>query len=124
MQVEIGNVYSGKITGIMNFGAFVQLESGQSGLVHISEIARDFVKDIKEHVKIGDPVKVKVLAIDENKKIKLSIKKALPPEEPKEVAAPKQANMSFEDMLSSFKTSSDEKLRSLNVDPKRRRANA
>ena len=77
MQLEVGNVVSGKITGITNFGAFVQLEGGKVGLIHISEVALEYVKDINDHVKVGDEVKVKVVSIAPGGKISLSIKKVL-----------------------------------------------
>ncbi len=80
MQFEVGSVVEGKVTGITNFGAFVELEGGVTGLVHISEVALEYVKDIKDHLKVGDTVKVKVLSIDKNK-IALSIKQALKPEQ-------------------------------------------
>ena len=73
MQLEVGNNVTGKITGITNFGAFVQLEGGKVGLIHISEIALNYVKDINDHVKVGDEVKVKVVGIT-NGKISLSVK--------------------------------------------------
>ena len=68
----------GKVTGITKFGAFVSLGENKSGLVHISEIANTYVNDIHEHLQEGQAVKVKVLAIDENGRINLSIKRALP----------------------------------------------
>ena len=71
----------GKVTGITKFGAFVSLPEGKTGLVHISEIAHSYVNDINEHLKTGQDVKVKVIAIDESGRINLSIKKALPPPE-------------------------------------------
>ncbi len=79
MQTEIGKIYDGKISGITKFGAFVELEHGESGMVHISEVSNTFVSDISEHLKVGEEVKVKVLSINEQGKISLSIKKALPP---------------------------------------------
>ncbi|AWP37818.1 MULTISPECIES: S1 domain-containing post-transcriptional regulator GSP13 [Heyndrickxia] len=72
---EAGNVYIGKVTGIKPFGAFVALDEETQGLVHISEIKHGYVKDIHDHVHIGNEVKVKVLSVDEeNGKISLSIK--------------------------------------------------
>ncbi|MEE1144844.1 MAG: S1 RNA-binding domain-containing protein [Acutalibacteraceae bacterium] len=139
MQVEAGKILKGKITGITNFGAFVELEGGGSGLVHISEISNDYVKDIKDHVKVGDVVDVKVLPY-ENNKISLSIKQAYneingierkqnekkydkrKPRQPKADAgfsgkpaeftwgAQPSEPMSFDDMLNKFKQSSDEKM--------------
>ncbi len=79
MQLEIGKIYDGKVTGITKFGAFVELEPGTTGMVHISEVAYDFVNDISEHLREGQEVKVKYLAVNEQGKISLSIKKALPP---------------------------------------------
>ena len=52
MQLEVGSVVEAKITGITNFGAFAQIEGGKTGLIHISEIAVDFVKNIEDFVKI------------------------------------------------------------------------
>ena len=70
-------ILEGEVTGVTKFGAFVQLKSGESGLVHISEIGSTYVKNIDDFVKVKDRVKVKVLSIDENGKINLSIKQAL-----------------------------------------------
>ena len=93
MEFTVGNIYEGKVTGITGFGAFVQLAPGKSGMVHISEIANTYVDDIKKHIKEGDTVKVKLIAIDQNGRINLSIKKALPVPE-KSQAAPKPRNAS------------------------------
>ena len=77
MQLEVGKIYEGKVTGITKFGAFVELDKDTTGMVHISEVANTFVNDISEHLKEGQEVKVKVLALNDGK-IALSIKKALP----------------------------------------------
>lgn len=76
MQLEVGAIVEGKVTGITKFGAFVELESGKTGMVHISEIANTFVNEIRDHVTEGQTVKMKVLAVGEDGKISLSIKKA------------------------------------------------
>ncbi len=81
MQLEVGEIYEGKVTGITKFGAFVSFENGQTGMVHISEIAPTFVNEIKDFVTEGQTVKVKVLGISEEGKISLSMKKALPEEQ-------------------------------------------
>ena len=73
---EVSDVMSGKITAIMNFGAFVLLEDGTSGLVHISEISKNFVKDINDFLSVGQQVRVVSLATDHDGKKRLSIKKA------------------------------------------------
>ncbi|WP_261806592.1 S1 domain-containing RNA-binding protein [Lapidilactobacillus luobeiensis] len=75
MAVEIGSKVTGKVTGITNFGAFVDLGSGKSGLVHISEISNQYVKDIHDVLSVGDVVTVKVVS-EQNGKIGLSIKQA------------------------------------------------
>lgn len=78
MQLEVGKIYEGKVTGITKFGAFVELDKNTTGMVHISEVANTFVNDIKDHLQEGQTVKVKVLSVGDDKKISLSIKKALP----------------------------------------------
>ena len=83
MQLEVGKIYEGKVTGITKFGAFVELEKGTTGMVHISEIANTYVSEIKDHITEGQTVKVKVLSLGEGGKISLSIKKALPAPERK-----------------------------------------
>lgn len=84
MQLEVGKIYEGKVTGITKFGAFVELEKGTTGMVHISEIANTYVSEIKDHLTEGQTVKVKVLSLGEGGKIGLSIKKALPAPEKKQ----------------------------------------
>ena len=81
MQLEVGEIYEGKVTGITKFGAFVSFEGGQTGMVHISEVAPTFVTEIRDFVTEGQMVKVKVLSINEEGKISLSMKKALPEEQ-------------------------------------------
>jgi S1 RNA binding domain protein len=83
MSIEVGSKLQGKVTGITNFGAFVELPEGSTGLVHISEIADNYVKDINDHLKVGDQVEVKVINVGNDGKIGLSIKKAVDrPERP------------------------------------------
>lgn len=77
MAVEVGNILEGKVTGITDFGAFVDLPDGKSGMVHISEVAPTYVNKISDHLAEGQTVKVKVLSVGENGKISLSIKKAM-----------------------------------------------
>lgn len=130
MEAEVGSVVEGKVTGITNFGVFVQFEEQTTGMVHISEVADTYVKDIKDFVKIGDVVKVKILAVTPEGKISLSMKQAQEKPKPnrRERASkkpgfqspktadsfefcPKQKeNLSFEDMMSQFKQTSDEKM--------------
>ncbi len=78
---EVGRIYPGRVTGIKDFGAFIEFLPGQEGLCHISEIAHGYVEKVTDHLKMGDEVKVKVLAVDDSGKIRLSIKAATPPNE-------------------------------------------
>ncbi len=75
MQIEEGAIVSGKVTGLTDFGAFVEIEGGKTGMIHISEVAPNFVKDIKEHLKVGQEVKAKVITVSPEGKISLSIRK-------------------------------------------------
>ena len=76
MSIEVGSVLDGVVSGITNFGAFIELPEGKTGLVHISEVADEYVKDVHDFLAEKDKVKVKVVAIDEKGKIGLSIKQA------------------------------------------------
>lgn len=133
MALEIGAILEGEITGITNFGAFVQLPEGKVGLVHISEVSGAYVKDIHDFLKEHDKVKVKVLSIDERGKVALSIKQAEPPASPKPVRPqpePRRGGnrsgkpagpLSFEDKLSKFLKESDDRMLDLrrNTESKR-----
>ena len=128
MQVEVGSVLEGKVTGITKFGAFVELPNKASGMVHISEIASTFVKEIRDFVTEGQTVKVKVLSISEDGKISLSIKKAQAPA-PRQSAPRRPAfngrpgdfewqssaprSESVEDTMSRFKATGDEQMSDL-----------
>lgn len=111
MSIEVGSILEGVVTGITNFGAFVELPGGRTGLVHISEVADDYVKDVKDYLKDRDVVKVKVINIDDKGKIGLSIKQANP--KPKIVREkPRQERVfkeSFEDRVNKFMKESDER---------------
>ena len=74
MQLEVGAILEGKVTGITKFGVFVDLPEGKTGMVHISEVASTFVKEIRDFVTVGQTVKVKVLSISDEGKISLSMK--------------------------------------------------
>ena len=143
MVLEVGQIVEGKITGITNFGVFVDIGEEKSGLVHISEVANSYVNDINEFVKVNDVVKMKVLNIGEDGKVSLSIKRAAAPEKnsqkprerrpkaPVEHSKPdgsfvwtpkKNEAASFEEMMNQFKQTSDEKfldLKRKNPDAKR-----
>ncbi len=119
MTLEVGQIVEGKVTGITNFGAFVELPSGQTGLVHISEVADEYVKDVNQFLKTNDLVKVKVLNLDKGK-IGLSIRQARPSSQP-ERGNKQNTPKSFEDKLAKFMKDSDERQSDLrrNTDAKR-----
>ncbi len=113
--VEVGSVVEGVVTGITNFGAFVELPNGQTGLVHISEIADTYVHEVEDYVKRNERVKVKVLSINEDgSKIALSLSQGNPgppefvPPGPKQ--RPRRSSGGFEDKVQEFMKESDERL--------------
>lgn len=119
MQLEVGAVVEGKVTGIVAFGAFVDIGEGKSGLVHISEISDVFVKEVSKHVEVGQTVKVKVIKINSDGKIELSIKQAMEKKAPEKKFAPRKENFiskstSFEDMMNHFKRVSEDKISDAN----------
>ena len=75
-EAEVGKIYQGKITRLMNFGAFCEILPNKEGLIHVSELSNQFVKNVEDVVKVGDEVTVKVIEIDNMKRINLSIKQA------------------------------------------------
>jgi S1 RNA binding domain protein len=105
---EVGAIVEGVVSRLADFGAFVQLEGGETGLVHISEVDRNYVRDIKEHLHEGDKVTVKVVAIKDDGKIDLSIKQADPSWE----ARPSRSGRDpeFEAKLKRFMRQSQERL--------------
>lgn len=150
MGLEVGSIVEGKVTGITNFGAFVDLADGKTGMVHISEVAPTYVSQIKDHLTEGQTVRVKILSVGEDGKISLSIKKALENHASKDFKGEKGAysrnsgkpfhnrndrpkappvtgpgnfewqssrktndTASFEDMMSRFKQTSEEKISDL-----------
>ncbi|KGR87931.1 MULTISPECIES: S1 domain-containing RNA-binding protein [Lysinibacillus] len=126
MSIEVGSKVQGKVTGITNFGAFVELPDGKTGLVHISEVADNYVKDINEHLKVGDEVEVKVMNVEADGKIGLSIRKAKPQaERPERPQRPRRDNNrsherndrqpkeNFEQKMARFLKDSDERLATL-----------
>ncbi len=142
LQLEVGAILEGKITGVKQFGAFVALPENKTGMVHISEVSNGFIEDLSTVLSEGQTVKVKVMNIGEDGKIALSIKRTLPPE-PRPARAPRsngagagagrpqrggrsdaprvwqpkaqqaQGDMSFEDMMAKFKSQSEEKMSDL-----------
>lgn len=124
MSIEVGSKVQGKITGITNFGAFVELPGGSTGLVHISEVADNYVKDINEHLKVGDMVEVKVMNVEADGKIGLSIRKAKPqaerperPQRPRQNSRPNDRDRpfkeNFEQKMARFLKDSEDRLSTL-----------
>ena len=133
MSIAVGSVLEGVVSGITNFGAFIELPEGQVGLIHISEVADVYVKNVSDFLKEKDKVTVKVLSIDPKGKIGLSIKqlqieaqaKAQPQEKQNQAprnfsSEPRKFNnrpsfnsrpntVTFEDKLSKFLKDSDER---------------
>jgi S1 RNA binding domain protein len=114
MAIAEGEIYTGVVTGITKFGAFVKIDEQLTGLVHISEVADTYVKEVSDFLTVGDEVKVKVLNVADGGKIGLSIKKAVAPPPPpvmQETAAGR--NDRFENKLAEFMKDSNEKLSQL-----------
>ena len=128
MELTIGAIVEGKVKSITNFGAFISLPEGKTGLVHISEVANAFVSDVRQHLTEGQEVKVMVIST-ENNKLNLSIKRLetrpqrenaprrdapqqnrAPRSAPTPPPAPKTADQLFEEKLKAFMTESDSKI--------------
>ena len=130
MQLETGKILEGKVTGITKFGAFVELGEGVTGMVHISEVAPTFVKEIRDYLSENQMVKVKVLNVGDDGKVSLSIERVTDSRAPAPAGGrtPRRAGdsrrdggwepkrqepPSFEDMMSKFKQNSEEKMSDL-----------
>ncbi|GGC99513.1 S1 domain-containing RNA-binding protein [Enterococcus wangshanyuanii] len=141
MSIEVGAKLPGKVSGITNFGAFIDLGEGKTGLVHISEVSNGFVKDIHDVLTVGDEVTVKVTSVGDDGKVGLSIRKAQeqPVEQKREFqrrdnheqqgnrdrgqrpapkkqftrAQPTNSKQDFDSLMSSFLKDSDDRLSSL-----------
>ena len=111
MSIEVGSIVEGKVTGITNFGAFVELNGGETGLVHISEVADTYVKDVNNYLKSNENIRVKVISIDEDGKIGLSIKQLNSSN--KKQKFKEVPRKSFEDRLSSFMKESNQRQQDL-----------
>jgi polyribonucleotide nucleotidyltransferase len=76
-EIKVGTIYTGKVVSTKDFGAFVELAPGTDGMCHISELAEGYVKNVSDVVKVGDVIKVKVILVDDQGRIKLSRKAAM-----------------------------------------------
>jgi S1 RNA binding domain protein len=137
MTLEIGSIVEGTVTGITNFGAFIELPNGKTGLVHISEVADTFVEDVRQFLRERDRIQVKILGLNEKGKYDLSIKQvpqkddapAPPPEyhhREKRHRTSSSEGVTFEDKLTKFLKESEERLLDLkrNTEAKRGRGRA
>ena len=137
MSLEIGDEVEGVVTGIAHFGAFVKLPEGNTGLIHISEVADDYVRDVRNYLNEKDKITVKILGKNNKGKYDLSLKQATtkPPREPEKVPKKESGNvrvrenepkkkykdLTFEDKLKKFLKESDERILDLkrNTESKR-----
>lgn len=107
--LEPGKIVKGKVSGIKPFGIFVHLEGGYSGMIHISEVSDQYVKDLNEYAKLGEMIPCRILEIDEkNKKIKLTIKNM-----DYELRRETKENENFKPLKEKFPTWIDTKLEEL-----------
>lgn len=119
MPVQVGSILEGRVIGITNFGAFVELPGGVTGLVHISEIAEVYVKNVSDFLKYDDWVRVKVIAVDQRGKISLSIKQASETFQRRQEQG--KWGLSFEEKLARFFKESEERQRSIRRNIENRR---
>ena len=108
--IEPGNVIEVEVTNVADFGVFVRCSTGEEGLIHISEVANEFVTNINKYVKLGEKVNVKVLGRNKKGKLEFSIKKVTE-NKPKKALFIRSSseNKEFEDVLTKFLKKSDEK---------------
>lgn len=119
MDATIGSILDGKVKSITTFGAFISLEGGKSGLVHISEVSSTYVSNVRDHLTEGQCVRVKVIGIEPNGKIRLSIRQAQEqterrrPQQERAKQAPRvqePTELSFEQKLKQFMSDSDSRI--------------
>jgi len=119
MAIEIGNIVEGTVTGITNFGVFVELPEGKTGMVHISEVADSYVENIHDHLKEKEKILVKIIGIKDKDKYDLSIKQVKNSAEPdqekgktkktKSFVEKSSSSLSFEEKLAKFLKESEER---------------
>ncbi len=111
MSIDVGSVTEGTVTGITDFGAFVELDAQNTGLVHISEVADTYVKDINKFLEVGEKVTVKIISIDEDGKIGLSIRQL--GDDKKKEKFKKASKKSLDDMIDDFMQESNQRQQDL-----------
>ncbi len=108
MSFQVGQVVEGKVVKITNFGAFVELDDGTQGLIHISQISRNYVKNVSDYLRVGEVVKAKVREVKGNGKVDLSIKELENERSRPTTRVRKGSNPDFEQMLRSYLRASEE----------------
>lgn len=107
MSFEVGQVVEGKVVKITKFGAFVELAEGKQGLIHISQISQNFVKNVEDYLKVGDIVKAQVREVKSDGRVNLSMKD-LDRVGQSDLQIQRGANPAFEKMLKSYLRASEE----------------
>ncbi len=122
MPLDVGSVVEGVVSKITHFGAFIKLADGTVGLLHISQIADSFVKDVSDFLKEGQNVSVRVLGFDDKGRPDFSMKSLKMPAGQEKKRSDPMRNMAFEDKLSRFLKESEERQLDLqkNLENKRR----
>ena len=128
MAFETGDILEGKITGLTKFGAFVSLPDNISGMIHISEVSYDYVKEVSDYLCENQTVKVKVLDTGGNGRVSLSIKQANPKpvnntnrRDNHKKQQPDNKDKDFENMMTKFKKESEEKISCLKINSNNKR---
>jgi S1 RNA binding domain protein len=134
MSLEVGKKVEGKITGLAKFGAFIDLGSNKTGLVHISEVSDKFVEDINDELNVGEIVTVKILSIEDDGKIALSMrdkekeaeqkaaeKKAAPKRKTQSSQSSRNNNQDFDSLMDDFLKDSESRLSSLRKNTENKR---
>lgn len=123
-ELKEGAVVTGEVVSIKPFGAFIKLESGETGLVHISQISNKYVEKVEDVLQVGETVKAKVLSIDSSGKISLSMKALLSADRPRRAdrrSGSRKPPGDFEDMMKKWLKSSEERLSALAAKQKKNR---
>lgn len=126
-QLKVGDVVTGEVISTKPFGAFVKLESGETGLLHISQISTKYVEKVEDELSVGAQVKMKVLTIEPSGKISLSIKALSEDHAPRDKkgrsrrGGRNKASTDFEDMMKKWMKSSEERLSALAAKQKKNR---
>lgn len=120
-QLKVGDIVTGEVISTKPFGAFIKLESGETGLIHISQISTKYVEKVEDELAVGSSVKAKVLSIDSAGKISLSIRALSAKSGRRGGGGSKKSASDFEDMMKKWLRSSEERLSALAAKQKKNR---